>query len=122
MRAGAHRSGVVLVAVLLLSAVAWALVALALTQAWVHVRLTQATVRSKVAASAAEGELQRFLAIIALEPSSSDAASLAAELSPVGACSFRLVDLYTSGDATIVTLEADYLGTRVRREGSLRSP
>lgn len=122
MTPGGERAGVVLVAVLLLSAVAWSLLAAAMTQAWLHARLAQGTLRGGVAGAAAEGEIQRLLAIIAADPAMATTLTLAAELLAVGGCTFDLIAVQPLGDGVIVTLDAHYQGASVRREGTVRAP
>jgi hypothetical protein len=115
-------AGTVLVAVLMLSSVAWALLAAALTQAWVHTRLTRGAVNGAVAAAAAETELARWLAFEVTALAAGADRPVVFDAPPIGACSF-VVSAGPSGDGwRVVLVDATFQGAHARREGTARAP
>jgi hypothetical protein len=120
---GHRASGTVLVAVLLISAVAWALLAAAITQAWVHTRLAQGAVHGAVAGAAADAELARWLALATSAlATETDAEPLPSDPPPIGACSFRLSTGPSGHGWRVVGVDATFRGAHARREGTARAP
>jgi len=118
----ARSSGIVLVAVLLLTAATWLLLASLLTTAFVHHRLSLGAERAAVAGAAAERAVATYL----------DAADQARRLgqpwpSPVeppdvGACSLDLVETGAGAGWWRVRVLGVFEGASAWREGTVHAP
>lgn len=122
MRASVHQTGVVLIAVLLLSAVAWSLLAAALSQAWIHSRLVQGAVRGAVVTAAADAELARLLADMATGDPGFEAWQPPVDLPSVGACFFAVEDVQIGDGWGLLQVSARFEGAAAYREGTVRAP
>ncbi len=119
-RGGAQ--GAVLVAVLLLTAATWALLAALLGTAFLHHRLAQAAERAAVAGAAAEREVAAYLDDAERQRRGSGAWPTPQEPADLGACALALEEVATAAGWWRVRVVASFEGARAAREGTVHAP
>lgn len=111
-------SGMVLVAVLVVTLATWALLAAILTSAFLHYRLASGAERSAVAGAAADRWVAEVLAEARGGHAAAGAWPAARAPSDEGKCALTLVETHTAEAWWRVRVRADFEGATAWREGT----